>query len=296
MVEVTGMARDRGGEWKKQNSTRTPEAIVLAFLLAFFVCALASPPVARAGQSSSRCATGTEVLRLGFTTFESATNLSTDQSWYRSLETYLRRVANESARSAGFECPVEFDIHLGNYYQVMAWFREGEIDAAVVSAFVAYVLQNEAGAVPVVQFREHDADVDSTSYEPLVAARVPAEPKRQPGQEFDDFLCLALAAAEQKVGLPARTDCPAGRQAGHYQLNADAHPSTSTFVTPMLYARGVADAYLAQARQQLAPARRTSLLDAYWAEVLQSVRFSFSQRPDPSLDEGRPRQLFFSYT
>ncbi|MEP6652206.1 MAG: haloacid dehalogenase-like hydrolase [Myxococcales bacterium] len=272
--------------------------------LAAVLSALWFAPVARAQPvSSARCRGGAEIVRIGFTTFETATDLGDDRSWYRNLEQYLQDIAEKSTHSASFECPVEFDVHLGNYYQVLAWFRAREIDAAVVSAFVADVLEVEAGAVPVVEFAEHEQPNDR-DFEPQVAARVADSWSTTPSQELDAFVCLALRDAAQSLRLPLPT-CPANGKLDDYQLNATAHLSASGFVTPILYVRKVADGILADHRMAapMTAGDRRALLDAFWPKIFSAVAFSFSRgklqgggdmAPDPP--RAKPRQLFFSYS
>ena len=243
-----------------------------------------------APSGGTRCSTGTEVVRVGFTTFEP--RLGDDASRYRSIEDYLRKVSERSANHAGFECPVEFDVHLGNYYEVMSWFRNGEIDAAVVSAFVAYVLESEAAAVPLVELDEHDQK-HRDFYEPEVA--VGGKTTVAPVEQLDAFLCLASASGEANAGLSPRKDCPPDREPGRYRLHASAHLSTSTFIAPMLYARSYVNRYLSTARPNLESEVREKVLDSYWAQIFKSIRFAFAweQIPEPGHDVV---DLSFSYS
>src|SRR5215207_1310931 len=101
----------------------------------------AAPAAAQTARNP--CREAPYVLKLGYTTFERPETVHTDSTLH-SLGDYLRRVATQSCTTGPWKRPLEFDVMLGNYYQIWSWFRSGQIDAAVVSPFMAILLQRDA--------------------------------------------------------------------------------------------------------------------------------------------------------
>lgn len=108
-----------------------------------------------------------EILRVGYTTFERPDFLIEKSSALELIESYLESISERSRWDRGFEVPLDFAVHLGNYYQTYSWLRDGYLDAAVVSPFVAYLLRNR-GFVPLAEFKEFSDQ--EYGHRPLIAS------------------------------------------------------------------------------------------------------------------------------
>jgi predicted acylesterase/phospholipase RssA/ABC-type phosphate/phosphonate transport system substrate-binding protein len=91
-------------------------------------------------------------LRIGMVPFNDPRNkLNTTAQ----EETSLRAYFNEVQKLYGGD-GIDLDIKLlkGNYYQILQWMREGQLDGAVVSSFTSYLLTNDGNLAlfPVTEF------------------------------------------------------------------------------------------------------------------------------------------------
>ena len=171
------------------------------------------------------------MLKLGYTTFERPETVHTDSTLH-SLGDYLRRVAEQSRKRGPWKRPLEFDVMLGNYYQIWSWFRSGQIDAAVVSPFMAILLQRDTQVIPLLEFSEQG---DPAGHEALIAASGRAS--TDPVQGFKLYLAevLAVAKAGSLTGKRSMEEVAKLRTA--YRVNLVSHLSSSGFVMPSLYAK-----------------------------------------------------------
>src|SRR3954465_12502763 len=119
---------------------------LLLAALSFATPSLAAAPPAVA-QAPSR---EPLVVRIGYTTFDTAEKIRSD---LRSVEWYLGEITRRSQQES-WKRPLQFELVRGNYYQIWSWFRSGQIDAAIVSPFMAMLLERDSQAHPVLEFSE----------------------------------------------------------------------------------------------------------------------------------------------
>ena len=167
-------------------------------------------------------------VRVGYTAFEHPQTVSSD-STFHSIVRYLQHVSSQS-REAPWRLPVGFEVSVGNYYQVFSWFRRGQVDAAIVSPFLAYLLERDGQALSVLEFMEH---CHPGGHQPLVGAS--GAWNKAPWLGYDTYLTRLYEIARDDGPSSAIDDRIAGlRQIG--RLNFVAHLSSSGFVLPVLYA------------------------------------------------------------
>ena len=135
-----------------------------------------------------------KVIKLGYTAFENPRVVSSDSGLHSTIR-YLQHVSEQS-RNPPWRTPIGFDVSVGNYYQIWSWFRRKQIDAALVSPFIAYLLEREGDALSVLEFREH---CDPAGHQPLIAAS--GLWRNAPAAGFDRYLSELYDIA--KASLPA---------------------------------------------------------------------------------------------
>lgn len=168
------------------------------------------------------------VVRLGYTTFDRP-EVVRRKSTLQSVQWYLHEI-EEMSKEAPFRRPLRFELVLGNYYQIWSWFRTGQIDAAIVSPFVAMLLERDRHAVSVLEFSEGD---DPAAHFPVVAATAPW--KKNPIEGVNHYLQALLDAAG--AGEPESKACRDKVVKLRRKLRFDlvAHLSSSGFIMPALY-------------------------------------------------------------
>jgi len=264
-------------------------------------------------------------LLLGYTTFDSPAEVRTaGDATLRSLEIWLQDLADRSADPAIFPRPLDFEITLGNYYQIVAWLREGQIDGALVSPFMAHLLASRQVAFPVVEFRRTapgqplavepavaSGEPDSRpaplfcpdragevlrpsprGHWPLIAASRHGVPSSDPRSDFDGFLAQVEADTVDRLdGLPPREDL------GRYQVQLVTHLSTTGFLAPLGLARSWPEDAFGEARHSSWGAKkRRQYQEAFWETLFAKVRFSFKQGAEPEEQNPSALTLRFSYS
>jgi phosphoserine phosphatase/predicted acylesterase/phospholipase RssA len=212
---------------------RTASVLLAAVLIAVLPSDLAASPAQRTSSSALETApspAGPEayVVRLGYTTFENPEAVR-HNSTLHSVKWYLDEIAAKS-RQEPWKRPLQFELTLGNYYQIWSWFRSGQIDAAIVSPFVAMLLERDSQALSVLEFSEGD---DPAAHYPVVAAT--GRWHDEPLAGVNHYL-LALLDAAGKGELESdavRSKIKELRSAFRFDLVS--HLSSSGFIMPLLY-------------------------------------------------------------
>src|SRR4051794_11501745 len=101
---------------------------LLLVALSFSLPSLAAPAPAAATPPASPSPL---VVKVGYTQFDSPGK----PSGQKAVEWYLNKIAKRSSLDKSWKRPLQFELVLGNYYQIWSWFRNRQIDAAIVSPF-----------------------------------------------------------------------------------------------------------------------------------------------------------------
>lgn len=233
-------------------------------------------------------------VRVGFTTFSSPRSLAEGGSTFESVVEYLAWLSARSGdpSASPFAEPVDFSISSGNYYQILTWLRDGELDAAVVSPFTAFLLARSGTAVALVELSEGG---EARGHRPQVGAWRGSEQLDDPVVQLDTFIDGLLELAEDPllhlaprafVLLDSARYAPLVRFRERYSVQMVTHLSTSGFVFPLLYVE-----------ERLG--RRTDLSRdterRFWDLFMETVSFTFHHQDDcPTTPEGRT-SIVFSY-
>jgi predicted acylesterase/phospholipase RssA/ABC-type phosphate/phosphonate transport system substrate-binding protein len=166
------------------------------------------------------------VVRVGYTAFKKPEKVR-EVSTLQSVEMYLGTI--EGLHS---EHPMRFELTLGNYYQIWSWFKTGQIDAAVVSPFMAMLLERDSQAVSLLEFAEGTGE-EAAAHFPIVGAT--GQWRDAPLEGLNQYLESLLNAARQ--GEPeskaVREEIKKIRR--EIRLDLVAHLSASGFIMPSLY-------------------------------------------------------------
>jgi phosphoserine phosphatase/predicted acylesterase/phospholipase RssA len=228
----------------------------------------------------------TRVIKVGYTAFENPRVVSSDSGLHSTIR-YLQHVSEQS-RNPPWRTPIGFDVSVGNYYQIWSWFRRKQIDAALVSPFIAYLLEREGDALSVLEFKEH---CEPSGHQPLIAAA--GLWRNAPAAGFDWYLSELYDIA--KASLPAAEERRLVEKLGQrFRLNFVAHLSSSGFVMPALYAHR-----WLQTHADRPPGSPEVDLDApeirtFWRLFIENARFTLNhgvQSPQDGVSD-----LYFSYS
>ena len=219
-------------------------------------------------------------IRVGYTAFEHPQTVSSDSTLH-SIVRYLQHVSTSSTGEP-WRLPVGFEVSIGNYYQVLSWYRRGQIDAAIVSPFIAYLLERDGQALSVLEFTEHCRE---GGHQPLVGAS--GEFSTSPWRGYDEYLSrLYDAARVEDIATRAEN---VDKLARYGRLNFVAHLSSSGFVLPVVYA----DEWLRR-RVQPTPGVDSPEARRFWRLYFDLARFSLHHGVRPP--EGTIRDFYFSYS
>lgn len=179
------------------------------------------------------------VVRVGYTTFNFAASKS-EQDNLRVVDGYLGMVAQKSKDVPSLKVPLDFELAFGNYYQILSWFKTGQIDAAIVSPFMAMLLERDSQALSILEFSEGSGIPTEAGDSQDIAAHYPwivasGRWRDDPITGFDQYLSSLLVAVRK--GEP---DAPAVRKEiekirAEFRVDLVAHLSTSGFIMPALY-------------------------------------------------------------
>ena len=200
------------------------------------------------------------LVRVGYTTFES---MREGPSPLPSIERYLEGVRDASRSGGSFARPVDFDLYLGNYYQILAWLETGLLDAAIVSPVLLHFLGDDF--VPLVELGEHDDETGGRGH----YVTIEGAPAAAWSAHLEALLCAAGAGAP----------CPGRpiRRAGMVS-----HLSASGFLVPLVAAKS----WLDERNPGL------GVRDAFWDRFFGSARFALTH-PGEYVDDV---DFSFSYT
>jgi phosphoserine phosphatase len=224
-----------------------------------------------------------QVIRIAYTAFESPDSVHRKGTLQPIVE-FLRASGEELARLG--RPPLEFELVLGNYYQVWSWFRSRQIDAAFVSPFTAFLLEREGAAIPVLELTEQ-----GTRYVAKVAAS--GAGRDDPNDAYVRHLKALLDEARhvvRVVGSGRRLDDAAAayvRPGGEAtRLNFVAHLSSSGFVMPTLFALDWLD------EQRPGPFER----EHFWRMYFERARFTLHHGVGARRADDTTTDIFFSYS
>ena len=211
-------------------------------------------------------------LRIGVIPFDAPkAGSATADPTEKSLRTYFDKVEQTSA------FPVRIEIVKGNYYQILYWMRDGDLDGAVVSAFTAFLLTHDRqlSVFPAAEFlRPGDAQPGSGGQPaPIVMGAT---------NKFQQLTAplTTLDGCLQDVYKSLREPRPTQP----CELRLVNHLSTTGFVLPLIYI----DQFVND--QHLSPAEEK----AFWARLLEWSRFEMWHGATPPFRPGIPT-LRFSY-
>ena len=132
---------------------------------------------------------------VGISSFEGADSVWRKKSHANTIKNYLTEITNKSKDNLGKRLNLNFEIAVGNYYQIYEWQRLGLVDAVVTSAFTAELLSNQKKATPIAEFSENKNDAGIC---PLIAAAVRGE-NLNPIIVYRQFLTDLFLAASSDV-------------------------------------------------------------------------------------------------
>lgn len=216
---------------------RTRASLLAALVASVAQAAPAASQLPRAAAAPRAPAQAPYVVRIGYTSWENTLALS-GESAFESVKWYLEEVAR---RSPDKRRQLRFEVAAGNYYQILAWFRAGTIDAAIVSPFSAYLLERDGQALSVLEFAEGPVQqatgtADGSRYEeghdPVVS--VSRAYQGSPTAALNTYLNELLAAAQDS---PAAERKRIEELRQRFRFDLVAHLSSSAFVMPTLYAK-----------------------------------------------------------
>lgn len=189
--------------------------------LSFAMPSLAAPPPAAE----------TLVVKVGYTMFDSPGK----PSGLEAVKWYLSETA-KSSQQPPWKRPLQFELVLGNYYQIWSWFKTGQIDAAVVSPFMAMLLERDSQAISVLELSEGK---NPAAHFPVVAAT--GTWKDDPVRGVNAYLQALLDAAgkSERSSEAVRADVQKIREKFRFDLVS--HFSSSGFIMPSLYAQSWID-------------------------------------------------------
>ena len=212
----------------------------------------------------------TTLIRVAYTTFESPERVRERQT-LEPIFGFLDRTGESLTRTTGRR--IEFEVVLGNPYQVWSWFRARQIDAAIISPFMAYLLERDGSALSILELIEHDPE---GSYATLVSAS--GSGRSNPRAAFRSHLQRILDDAEQRRE----------QDSGSTRLNLVAHLSESGFIMPTLYAQQ----WLNYQKRQPSPDVR----DRFWHMFFERSRFTLHNGLTKAAPGAAVTDIFFSYT
>lgn len=233
-------------------STRLQPTIAALAFTAVLISAVASPAWAQAPVGR-----GARVVHVGYTAFsnEPTEELAQFHSYLDRLRTGINRLLTANGRP-----PIQFVVHAGNNYQVLAWLRSGELDAAVVSAFSAYLLRREGLVEPLVEFNTaSNAARTDMGRHPVIGGCGDGSTGNTL-TAFHDYLgTLRQATADAQSSAEPR--------ARRGTLSMLSHLSTSGFIVPLLYVDRWLDGQSLKRAQQ----------NEFWRLFFADVTFTMTQ-------------------
>ena len=217
------------------------------------------------------------IVRVAFTNWYSWSDVRENKdSEVRFFETYLNRLQDASGTPKGLAHPVRFQITLGNYYQVLAWMKAGQVDAAVATPLVATLLERDGIAFPSVELTGgHEG------YIPVIGARGPGEDN--PIQAYEAYLARVLTLSVEKTPNAEALSQLRSTTRIHFV----SHLSASGFGIPLFYAQQWLGAQT--------PRVVAEVQDRFWKTLLDAGYFElFHPAGGPASTDGTT-DVYFSY-
>jgi predicted acylesterase/phospholipase RssA len=229
-------------------------------------------------------------VRVGYTTWRSATNARADDDALRNVARYLEDLSAESRRH--FIGHVRFEVVLGNYYQILSWMRSGQIDAAITTPLVTALLYEGRVAKPIVEF----ASTRSPNTAQVCAADDRGNSVRDPVKAYRTYLQAALENARDLAkGRPQGTtpwDPP-------FETEMVTHLSSSGFITPLLYASDFLEQALEPAPGPGAPGPKPEaeprVAAMFWTHILERATFRLAHSDGAKKASPGKTLLWFTY-
>jgi predicted acylesterase/phospholipase RssA len=224
----------------------------------------------------------------------------------------VKAILDDAAATQGgsrFGRPIDFEILSGNYYQVLSWMKTSQIDAAIVSPFIAYLLVRD-GATQLFELAEpgkgerfHYATIglrrkaagkwrEGTSAEAVAMFERLLCGLLDTPAPSDDDLPADLPDADADYGGKPHCDSISGKadvapiNPAVVELNAVSHLSTSGLIAPMMFVKR----WFAHQR------RRVENPKVFLHRLGQVIRFRFSHNlPENDLDTEADKAFLLSF-
>lgn len=199
---------------------------------------------------------------------------------------YLQAVARASREPSAPGPMYEFETYVGNYYQILAWLRSGDLDGAFVSSFTSMVLEdfNHGDFMRVLELMPYDEEVHGpgAGRRPLIAAHVHGSPSSDPVADFTHYIELAWRAA-------ASPDEPSAamKELQDYDVELVAHLSSTGFISPLAFVEQVL------IRRRALSGSEPGQDERFWRTFFQGVRLRL-RHGALRFDRNR-KQIFFTY-
>lgn len=226
-------------------------------------------------------------VRLGYTTFERGEQALENDPTLLAITRYLELLGERSRMHPYFLRRLDFEVAPGNDYQIHQWLSTGQLDAAIVSPFTAWLLEDAGIARPVLELAgKESCCLDSKSWDrqghrPMVRATWDGEPREEPETVYSS----KLRQLENRIRTAAEGD----EEELDFALHMRSHLSTAGFVVPLLYAADFLDRS-SRHEEALSPAEEVR----FWRTLLDRVVFDL--HPGVSRGPAEGIALYFSHT
>jgi predicted acylesterase/phospholipase RssA len=236
---------------------------------------------------------GAVPLRIGIVTFNTAEHEQGIDSSTQQLVDYFQRVVDESHVASKSKPPTypRYDLQVahGNYYQVLAWLRSGELDAAIVSPFTEYLLRHDKRRtfLPVLEFPLRDSVTGRLSdrHQARIAAYRAGEWDTAPLAQFDRYIGRIWSAAMTQDTGTLPDDIKRD-----FDVTLVNHLSTTAFLAPALYA----ESRLVRLKWRVDLKYRHEVTDRFWSLFFQGTHMTL-RHIDAAPKKSSATQIFFRY-
>ena len=217
-------------------------------------------------------------VSVGISTFH-----GTDEVWQQgshadSIRRYLEDVTLRSYQQEP-NSPLVFQIAIGNYYQVYDWLWDREIQAAIVSAFTATLLEHLNLVEPIAEFGEPGND---GGHCPLMAAQIEGQGV-PPLHQYRTFLEeLYKAALDDDSDM--KTSAAKVRE--KYDVSFITHFSASGFIAPLLFAKNWLDE----------KTERVAVRSRFWDGLLEATDFGLVHGSNETRNDLATTWIRFTYS
>ena len=248
-------------------------------LIKFFVLLLTAYLYAVVAHATTHSSTQPVSFTIGVSSFEGADSVWRKNSHANTIKNYLTEITKKSKRN--LKKTLNFEIAVGNYYQIYEWQRSGLIDAAVTSAFTAELLSNQNKATPIAEFSEIKNDAAIC---PLIAAAVRSK-NPNPIIVYKQFLADVFRAGSSSEETESEAII---RLRNIYDVAFITHFSSSGFTAPLLFAKS----WLLDGKKEFEPSTEKS----FWNILLGVADFSLYHGNKKKRYPDLPIQIRFTYS